>query len=255
MTKNNMDKAKVWFWILLDVLIAAAAVNLVFFVMPTVQRFGNSLAPVRTITVSAEGKTTVSPDLAESSFSVLSQGKNPQDLADSNNQKISAVIQFLKSEGLDSKDIATTAYNLSPDYRYDQNTQRNYITGYTLTQTVTVKMRDFKKVPEIIGGLTPLGVNQIGGINFTVEDNEKFLKIARTDAFDKAKAKAEEMASQNGARLGRVLNIAESQGPIPIPYYFGAAAKVSAPMEVAAPTIEPGTQEVKDDVTLTYELD
>ncbi len=251
-----MDKAKVWFWILLDVLIAAAAVNLVLFVMPTVQRFGNSLAPIRTITVSAEGKTTVSPDIAVSSFSVLSQGKNPKDLADSNNQKISAVIQFVKSEGIDSKDIATTAYNLSPDYRYDQNTQRNYITGYTLTQTVTVKMRDFKKVPEIIGGLTPLGVNQIGGINFTVENNEKFLGIARSDAFNKAKAKAAEMVAQNSARLGRLLNIAEAQTPIPIRYYAqGMALKDMAVPSVAPPTIEPGTQEIIDVVTLTYELE
>jgi uncharacterized protein len=253
-----MDKYKKYFWILLDVLMAAVVVNLVFFVMPAIQKFGNAQYAGRTISVSAEGKTTVTPDLAESSFSVVSQGKNPQDLADSNNQKISAVVTFLKSEGLTDNDIKTTSYNLAPDYQYDRNTQRNYITGYTVTQTVTVKMRDFAKVPEIIGGLTPLGVNQIGGINFSVENDEKFLSVARADAFAKAKAKAEEMAGQNGVRLGRVLNVAESQGVMPYSYYASAAKSMApAPMaaEVAVPTIEPGTQEVKDDVTITYELE
>ncbi len=241
---------------MLDALIAVAVVNVIFFVMPLLGRLANSFTPIRTITVAAEGKTTVTPDLAQSSFSVLSRGKNPQDLADGNNQKISAVVAFLKTEGLADKDIATTGYNLSPDYQYDSNTQRNFITGYTLTQTVTVKMRDFKKVPEIIGGLTPLGVNEIGGINFTVENPERFLAIARADAFMKAQAKANEMAGENGLRIGRVLNLGESSSPVPIPYYGGMSLRAeAAPQAIAPPTIEPGTQEVTDNVTLTYELE
>jgi len=253
----DQNKAKTYFWILLNVLIVVAVLNVVFFVMPLLGRLAGSFVSARTITVAAEGKTTVTPDLAESSFSVLSTGKNPQDLADSNNQKITAVITFLKSEGLTDKDIATTGYNLSPNYQYDSNTQRNFITGYSLTQTVTVKMRDFVKVPEIIAGLTPLGVNEIGGINFTVEDPEKYLSIARADAFQKARTKAAEMTSENGASLGDIVNIAESQGSVPVPYYsYGAASMkgAPAPQAIAPPTIEPGTQEVSDDVTLTFEL-
>ncbi|MDP2598252.1 MAG: SIMPL domain-containing protein [Candidatus Liptonbacteria bacterium] len=250
-----MTNTKTWFWVLLDVLIGLVALNIIFFVMPMLWHLGNSFSPVRTITVYAEGKATVTPDLAESSFSVVSQGKNPQDLADSNNQKISAVIQFLKSEGVSDGDIRTTNYNLSPDYRYDKNIQRNYIVGYTLTQTVSVKMRDFKKVPEIIGGLTPLGVNQIGGINFSVESNERFLSVARANAFGEARAKAESMAAGARVRLGRVLNVSESQSSSPIPYYgYGAAMKSEAVPSVAIPTIEPGSQEIKDTVTITYEL-
>ena len=252
-----MYKPKTYFWILLDVLILVAVVNLVFFVMPAIKRFGNSLAPTRTITISAEGKTTVTPDLAEASFSVLSRGKNPVDLADTNNQKMSAVVEFLKSEGIADKDIKTTAYNLSPDYKYDPKTESSFITGYTLTQTVNVKMRDFKKVPEIIGGLTPLGVNQIGGINFTIDDPEKFLATARADAFGKAQIKAAEMAAENSVRLGRIVNIYESHNA-PVPYYrsvAGFGAEAMAAPSVAAPTIEPGAQEITAQVSLTYELE
>ncbi len=252
-----MNKAKTYFWILLDVLIAAIILGGLFVALPIARRFGNFVPPAsRSMSVAAEGKTTATPDLAESTFSVLSKGKNPEDLADGNNQKVSAVIGFLRLEGISDADIKTTGYNLSPDYKYDPQTERNFITGYTLTQTVSVKMRDFKKVPEIIGGLTPLGVNQIGGINFTVEDPERFLSVARADAFRKAQAKAGEMAAQNGVRLGRVLNIAESYGPTPIPYYsYGNSLRgLAAPAAVSEPTIEPGSEEVKDQVTITYEL-
>lgn len=250
----EQEKAEIYFWVLLDVLILGIIVNLVFFVMPAVHNYGKSLVASRTLTVSASGKTFVAPDIAESSFSVVSRGKNPDELSDANNQKITAVISFLKSSGLDEKDIKTTAYNLSPDYQYDPQTQRNFITGYTLTQTVSVKIRDLTKVAKIVGGLTPLGVNQIGGINFSVDDPETSLSAARADALQKARKKAENTASQSGVKLGRVLNISESQN-IPILYYnYGMSAAMPL-KENVTPTIEPGTQEVTAQVTVTYELE
>lgn len=253
----DINFGKSYFWILIDLLAIALIINLVFFVMPTIKHYGDSLYPVRTIMVSAEGKTTVTPDIANTSFSVVSRGKNPQDLADNNNQKVTAAIDFVKSQGVDAKDITTTGYNLSPDYQYDQQLQRSYITGYTLTQTVTLKIRDLKKVADIIGGLTPLGVNQIGGINFTIDDPETYLAKARSEAFTKAQKKAMDMAAANGVSLGRVMNVSEYQGGIPYPYYAngtsGVMKEMAAP-SVSAPTIEPGSQEVTINVSLTYEL-
>jgi len=250
----NKEDMKIWFWGLLDVFIVVAIIGSVFFVIPTLTRFGGSFTPARTITVSAEGKTTATPDLAELSFSVVSQGKNPADLQTANDSKMSAVITFVTSEGIASSDIATTAYDLSPTYQYDTNTNRNYVTGYTLTQTVSVKVHDLTKVAAVIGGLTPLGVNQIGGVNFTFNDPDTTLAVARADALSKAKAKAMTMAAGAGTSLGEVVNVAES-GIIPTPYYSGAPTGV-AMMSTAsvAPTIEPGTQDVTDNVTITYEL-
>lgn len=245
---------KNYFWILLDVLVAGLIVNLVFFVMPAIRQYGNSLAPSRVISVSAEGKTIVSPDIAEASFSVVSQGKNPDELSSVNNAKMSAVIQNLKSQGIDAKDIKTSGYNLSPNYQYDESTRRNYISGYTLTQTVLVKIRDLSKAAKIVGGVTPLGVNQIGGISFTIEDPEKFLEEARAEAFKKAQEKANKMAGENGARLGQVLNISEYQNGGPIPYLNERAAFGALSVSASAPTIEPGTQEVKVQVSVMYEL-
>jgi uncharacterized protein YggE len=247
----------VWFWLLLDVLIAAAIVNVLFFVMPAVGKWGRSFMPVRTIAVSAEGKTLAAPDIAELSFSVISQGKNPDDLSDVNNQKMNAVTKFVKGEKIAEADIKTTSYSLQPNYQYDRTTQRNFVTGYTLTQTVTIKVRDLLKVAKIIAGLTPLGVNQIGGVNFTIENPEQFLSEARKDAFTKAEIKAREIAAEAGVALGRVITASEyQQGPIP--YYamaekvgFGGAGPVAAPV---APTIEPGTTEVKLNVSVTYEI-
>lgn len=217
------------------------------------KKYGDSLMPAKTINVSAEGKVTVSPDIAKLSFSVVSEGANPKLLAENNNKKMNAAIDFVKSQGIEEKDIKTTEYNLSPRYEYDEKTKKTFISGYTLTQTVLVKVRDLNKVAEVLGGLPALGINQISSISFDIDEPEKYLSEARNQAFDKAKEKAKAMAEKNGVKLGRVINFYEYQS---IPYYQNMKALGMGGAEAAPtlPQIQPGSQEVTIQVSVTYEI-
>jgi uncharacterized protein YggE len=249
-----MTKAKLWFWILMNAVLVTVVLIGLGFVMPTLLMYERSLAPARTITVTAQGKTTATPDLAEINFSVLTQGQNPQTLSTSNNDKMNAVLDFVSAQGIASSDIKTTGYDLQPNYKYDEQTQRNFIVGYTLTQTVTTKIRDLNKVATVLGGLAPLGVNQIGGVNFTFADPEARLAIARADAILKAQTKAWQMANQAGVWLGRAVNITEN-GNFPQPYYLnGDFSKAATAGGASAPSIQPGTQDVTDSVSITYSI-
>lgn len=211
--------------------------------------------PARTITVSAQGMTVATPDEALVDFSVVTQGSNPQTLSDNNNSKMSAVMQFVSSQGIASSDIATTGYDLEPNYQYDKNTGTNYITGYTLTQTVEVKVRDLTKVAGVLGGLAPLGVNQIGGVNFTFQNPNEFVAIARGDALTNAQTEAAQMAAQTGASLGEVVTVTESSNvPSPLPVYAMSAGGAGAMSAPTMPSIAPGTENVTDEVTVTYQL-
>jgi uncharacterized protein len=105
----------------------------------------------------------------------------------------------------------------------------------------------------VLGGLAPLGVNQIGGVNFTFQNPDEFVAVARAQALANAQTEASQMASAAGATLGEVVTINESPiipGPQPV-YAMAAGAAVAATVE---PTIEPGSQNVTDNVTVTYEL-
>ncbi len=217
------------------------------------KKFSDSLFPAKTITVSAEGKVTVSPDIAKISFSAVSEGVDPEKIADENNRKMNMAIDFIKSQGIDAKDIKTTQYNLQPKYEYDEKTQKTFISGYALTQTVLIKVRDLRKVGKILADLPALGINQIGSISFEVDDPEKYLTEARNQAFEKVKIKAKEMSEKNGVELGKVVNFFEYQGGQPVPYYMEALNKGGAVPSVM-PSIEPGTQEVKIQVSMTYEI-
>jgi uncharacterized protein YggE len=249
MSENLYGKTKL-------VLMAVVIVSLLALI-PTALKWGNSLYPSRTVTVNAEGKTTISPDIAYVSFSVLTEGSNPVKIEEDNAKKMTDAINFVKEQGIDSKDIATTSYNLSPRYEYDKEKRTTHISGYTLTQTANLKIRDFKKVAPILGGLSESGVNQIGSVTFSVEDPDKYITPARDEAFTKAQAKAREMAAKNGVKLGRVLNFSDYSGETPRPYQtYSLEAKGGGVSQTSfAPPIEPGTQELTVQVSVTYELE
>lgn len=248
-----MEQSPKYVWKVLA-LVGIVFVIFLFVAMGPLSAWQASFTPARVITVSATGKTTATPDEADVNFSVVTQGTDPATLSNNNNTKMNAVMQFVSSQGIASSDIATTGYDLEPNYQYDRNSGRNFITGYTLTQTVEVKIKDLTKVAGVLGGLAPLGVNQIGGVNFTFQDQDTFIAAARSDAMNKAKQQAMAMASEAGASLGEVVTVSESSYiPFPqTPYAVSnAMGAVAAPV---TPSIQPGSQDVTDSVTVTYEL-
>lgn len=248
-----MNNAKLWFWILLDAMIAAVVIFGIVFGVPALRQYGGSLAPAHTVTVTAEGKTTATPDLAELTFSVVTQGANPRALSDSNNTQMDSVIKFLGTQGIATSDIQTVSYDLQPNYQYPQNGLQGVISGYTLTQSVQVKIHDLAKVASVIGGLAPLGVNQIGSVNFTFNDETSFLATARADALAKAKTEAEQMASAAGASLGDAVSVSETNYlPGPQPVYGMGGMKTAA--AASTPNIQPGSEDITDTVTVTYAL-
>ncbi len=252
---SKFDSKRV-FWILLNVLLVVASI-LGLMWAKSVWISSNATVPSRTINITAEGKTLVAPDIAQFSFSVVAEGKDPEKLATDNTAKMNAAIDFVKSQGVEAKDIKTAGYNLSPKYDYDRKTGRSFINGYTLTQTVFVKVRDFAKVGKLIGSLPTYGINDISSLTFDIENPDKFLNEARRQAFEKARAKADAMAKQNGVRISRVINFYESSGGYPRPYFAEAYAKgggMGGPVLAPTPAIEPGSQEVTVNVSVTYEI-
>ncbi len=256
-----MDKltSKTLFWVLTNFILAVLLVlglKVLFLHAPL-------LEPEMTVTVSAEGKATIIPDIATIDFSVISEGKDPTAIQTENTGKMNQAIDFVKSQGIDKKDIKTTGYNLYPKYDYTRVEPQLYpyppgkqvLSGYTLTQTVEVKIRDLNKVAAILSGLPGKGVNEVNGPNFTVEDQDTYLNGAREEAFTKARAKVEAMAKANGVRVARVVTFSENQGgPI---FYARAEAMGKGGGDATTPvppTVEPGSQEVSVQVSVTYAI-
>ena len=223
--------------------------------------FVRSYATVATsssFSASAEGKVVAIPDIAQFSFSVITQGGvNLQDTQSENTNKANAALSFVKSKGVDAKDITTQGYSVEPRYQY-YNCDRNdticppyEIVGYTITQTVLVKVRDFNTIGDLLAGVVKNGANTVSQLSFTVEDPSGIENQAREKAITKAKDKAKSIAKAGGFRLGKLLSITEGSY-YPMPMFSTTEAKGGAAS--ASPTIEPGSYEVTINVSLTYEI-
>lgn len=228
-----------------------------------VQSFSRSVASQRSFQVQAEGKVVGIPDVAEVTFGVLTEGgKNLVELQKQNTEKVNRIIGFLKKEGVEDKDIKTQSYNISPRYQYfdcprvvgeiSESCPPPEIVGYSISQQVKVKIRVLDKAGDLIEGMVEQGANNVYGLSFTIDEPEKLEQQAREEAIAKAKEKAQAIARAGGFRLGKLLSIQEGvSAPQPIPFFGLEVAKGG---ELAAPQIEPGSQEVKVTVTLTYEI-
>lgn len=206
----------------------------------------------KTITLSAEGKTTVTPDTARFSVGVVTRGDDPQRIQDENTKAINKIIDFLKSEGVKDGDIKTTQYDLYPQYDYFEG--RQIPNGYILNQTIQVTVREIDKAGALLSGSIERGSNQVSSVQFYVDDPDKFKGEAREEAFAKARDKAKELADQAGVRLGKVVSFSESSyGGIQPPIYYARSEAVGLGGG-GVPDVEPGSQELTVSVTVTYEI-
>ncbi|MCL4417289.1 MAG: SIMPL domain-containing protein [Actinobacteria bacterium] len=204
-----------------------------------------------TFDVSGEGKVTTKPDIASVTAGVSSQAQSVRAAQDQINSVINKVTQALKQNGIESKDIQTSNYNITPTYDYTAGLQR--ITGYSASTNILIKVRNLDNINSVIDTATGNGANQISGISFDVDNKTKTQDEARQKAVNEAKIKAAEAAKIAGFKLGRIINYSENfQGlPRPIPLSTGVLNKAVG----GIPTqIEPGLTDVIVDVILSYEI-
>ncbi|MCK5590424.1 MAG: SIMPL domain-containing protein, partial [Candidatus Pacebacteria bacterium] len=198
------------------------------------------------------------------SFTVISEGGTDLSLLQADNaKKIEAVTDFVKKEGVDDKDIKTTAYSVSPRYTicypYKEPSgvcPPREIVGYTVRQSTQVKIRDFDTIGDILGGVVTKGANSVSQLSFNIDDETILQAEAREEAIKKADQKAKEIAKAGGFRVGKVLGISEgyvSPYRTKYDYTYGMSAEF-AESDSFAPTIEAGSQEVSVTVTLVYEI-
>lgn len=202
-----------------------------------------------------EGKVVITPDIATFSFSVITQGgANLKEIQDRNAKLSNDAISYVKQQGVQSEDITTQAYRVDPRYQYYNCSQSNVcppadIVGYTVTQSTSVKVRDFSKVGDILAGVVENGANSVSQLTFTADKIEDVQKQARTLAIAAAQEKAKAVAEETGFKLGRLVSV--SDGGV-TPLYSPQA--MDAAYASKAPAIEPGSQQVVVDVVLEYEM-
>lgn len=168
------------------------------------------------IIVTGQGNATVAPDLAIVTLGVSETRNTAREAMDVASAAMAAVIEALKKQGIAPRDMQTSGLSIQAQYTYPENNDGNprppVLTGYTVSNSLTVRLRDIAKVGAVIDRAVNLGVNQGGDIRFTNDDPAKTVKAARTEAVKDAIDKARTLADAAGIKLGRILEITEG-GP------------------------------------------
>lgn len=244
-----MKKAHVFLATLIIVAVAAIVITALWKAKESNQQDRFSITGTGTVYAKA--------DIANLQVGLRTGTKTTPALATSEStKKMNDVVAVLKELGVEEKDIKTTGYSLNPVYNYT-NQRGQELVGYEVTQNLTLKIRDLAKIGDIIAKTTEKGANQIGGINFTIDDEFALKNQARELAIEKAKEKAELIAKQSGMKLGEVKSVYESQEQTPVTYAYTNAKldmAVSSGGGIASPEIQSGQNEIKVDVTLVYEV-
>ena len=200
--------------------------------------------------VVATGEVRRVPDIAHISTGVVTQAQTASAAIQQNAEQMQRVRAALRRAGIADRDIQTSALNLNPEYRYQDN-QPPVLTGYRASNQVTVRFRDIENTGKILDALVSQGANQINGPNWSIDNEDQAMDEARADALTKARARADLYARALGKRVTRIVAVSETGAvrPMPLPYAMAEARGADASTK-----IDPGEQTVGATLSVTFEL-
>jgi uncharacterized protein YggE len=199
-------------------------------------------AAPRSITVNGSGIVTTTPNQADFTFGVTTNGGTATAALSSNARLMSKVIAALKAQGVSAADLQTAEVSLSPN----RNANGDKILNYTATNSVTARVHPLSKAGPVVDAAVGAGANEVSGPALTSSDARVLSQQALKTAVADARSRAAAIASAAGVHLGRVLTVSETTSS-PVPLGVEKAAATATP-------IEAGTVQIEADVTVTYAI-
>lgn len=206
----------------------------------------------RTITLSGHGEARVVPDIADISLGVSASAPTARDALTANNAAMMALMDTITKAGVDAKDVQTNNFSVNPHMEYDpQNARPPRITGYDVSNAVTVTVRDVKALGPLLDAAVSAGSNQINSISFRSSRADEIMDEARKEAVQDAQRKAALYTQAAGVALGNVIAINEGGSSEPQPVFYGKALRADAAGSVP---IAQGEQTLAIDMTMVWEI-
>ena len=213
--------------------------------------YAQEVKQIPQINVSGEGKVKIAPDQVCISATVETKGNNAKDVKKQNDEKIDAVLKFIKKMNVPVADYKTKQVSLNPQYDYEKKK-----TSYNATQTVEIVLKDLSKYDEVMEGLVQQGINRIDNVSFESSKLAQHQSEARKLAIKDAKAKAEDYVSVLGQKVGKAIAISDnSQVYHPQPMYAAMRMKEADSMGASNETLAIGEIEITANVSVSFVLD
>jgi uncharacterized protein YggE len=155
-----------------------------------------------TLFVAADGKFETAPDTAVIQFNISAQADSAKDAYDQAAKAAEATRQILRSNGIDPKSAEVGFFSVNP--MYDWKNPKHKVIGYQVTTSVSLKLKDFSKIGPITQQLADVDVSGSQSLSYTLENIDEAKNKAVADAYRRARASAQALATASGRTLGEL---------------------------------------------------
>lgn len=207
-----------------------------------------SLPPARII-VTGSGGVTVPPDYAEIASGVTTQAKTAKEASDANTKVMAALNAALKADSIAAGDIQTLRFAVSPVYGPPQQNAPPKLVGFSVSNELSIKVRQIGRVGEILDSLIQAGATDSGSVQFLHSNISQTLDQARRAALADAQRKAALYAQSAGLKLRGVAWITEVPAYAPPSPMMAGRAYAAAPVPISA-----GADTLSAQITVGFEV-
>lgn len=206
------------------------------------------------ISVSGNGEVRAEPDIATMTLGVEARARTVAEARADAARAADAVIAALRDGGVLEADIRTANFSIGAVYDYSEDRPR--IDGYSVSNTVTVTVRDIDSTGDLIDAAAIAGgdATRFNGISFGYDDPAEYTRTARELAVEDARDKAEQLAELTGVTLGEPLSVNESSWAAPVSIRAPQAAAFDS-AESAGTSISPGTSAISVTVNVVWAIE
>jgi uncharacterized protein len=155
-----------------------------------------------TVYVGADGKFETAPDTALIQFNISAQADTAKEAYDRASKEADATRQVLRANGIDPKSAEIGFFSLNPIY--DWKNPKRKIVAYQVTTSVSLKLKDFSKIGPVTQQLADASVSESQSLSYTLDSTEEAKAKAVADAYHRARASAQSLATASGRTLGEL---------------------------------------------------
>lgn len=168
-----------------------------------------------TISISSTGSASHPHNQATVSFSIksfhtTSMEKARKDCAEATRRTLG----ILTAMSVEKKNITTEAIHVQPVYNYNHNHRQPTLRGYSVSNSLSVKVQNFNMLGDIIDRAVGAAGNEMASLNgphfqLSSEVREQLQYKARIRAVEELGRKAKDMAGAAGCSLGKVIYLSD----------------------------------------------
>jgi uncharacterized protein YggE len=210
-----------------------------------------------TVSVSGIGTVMVQPDMVQVTINFSHVAQTTKQAKEEVDLKIRQILDILKGEGIEDKNIRTASLNYGAEMEYRDG--RAVQVGQRADQAIIVVINDIandsNKFSVLLDKITAIDRVVVRDIKFDTENKTELYKRSRELAYQKALDKATQYADLSGLKIVKTLTITEERSrDILFGAYQKNVAYEAADLSGPSASVPTGEQEVTSEIMVTFLL-